>query len=315
MKIAILGAGAMGSLFGGLLAEAGQAVTLIDINEAHLGAIREGGLRLETDSGQRRVTSMKVGRPGEVTEAPDLLVVFTKTLHTTAALDGVRSLIGPMTQVLSLQNGLGNVEAIGAFVPKERTLIGVTTWPADLVGPGHVHSHGQGAIRLMSADGVQRPAVAEVVAALSAAGLRCEADATVWAAIWEKVAFNAALNSLCAVTGCSVDQLGAVDDGTSMAFAIVSEVVAVARALGIEANAAKCQANVSHAIATHAGHKPSMLQDMLAGRRTEVESINGAVVSRAKTLGLAVPHTQVLLGLVRLKEQQIAATRRVAGVH
>jgi len=226
MKIAILGAGAMGSLFGGLLAEAGQAVTLIDINEAHLGAIREGGLRLETDTGERRVTSMKVGRPGEVTEAPDLLVVFTKTLHTTAALDGVRSLIGPMTQVLSLQNGLGNVEAIGAFVPKERTLIGVTTWPADLVGPGHVHSHGQGAIRLMSADGVQRPAVAEVVAALSAAGLRCEADATVWAAIWEKVAFNAALNSLCAVTGCSVDQLGAVDDGTSMAFAIVSEVVA-----------------------------------------------------------------------------------------
>jgi len=312
MNISILGAGAMGSLFGGLLAEDGQSVTLIDINDAHLAAIRDRGLRLDTDQGDRHINAMTVCRPEHATRQPDLLIVFTKTLHTAAALEGVRSLIGPHTHVLSLQNGLGNVEALSQFVQRERIMIGVTTWPADLVGPGHVRSHGQGAIRMMSADGNQSVSVTKAAAALSSAGLRCEADPTVWSAIWEKVAFNAALNSLCAVSECTVDQLGMVKDGQDLAFAIVFEVIEVARANGVDADAKKCEANVLHAIAKHVGHKPSMLQDILAGRRTEVESINGAVVSKAEAMGLAVPYTQTLLGLVRLKEQQIAAARRVA---
>ncbi|TKC83955.1 2-dehydropantoate 2-reductase [Trinickia terrae] len=302
MKIAVLGAGAMGSLFGGLLAESGQHVTLLDIDEAHLDAIRQAGLRVQTDQGDRRVTNLEVRRPEAPGAEPDLLIVFTKSLHTRGALSALRHLIGPETFVLTLQNGLGNVEALSEFVAPQRILIGVTTWPSDLVAPGHVSSHGEGQIRMMSADGVLRPEVEATARALDAAGLNCEIDPQVWTSIWEKVAFNAALNSLCAVTGCSVDGLGAVADGRALASQIVGEVLAVARTQGVDIDAERCRAKVAHAIANHRGHKPSMLQDMLAGRRTEIEAINGAVVAKAGECGVPVPHTEILLQLVRVAE-------------
>jgi 2-dehydropantoate 2-reductase len=141
-----------------------------------------------------------------------------------------------------------------------------------------------------------------VAAALSRAGLQADVDAMVWAAVWEKVAFNAALNSVCAVTGCTVDQLDAVPGGRELAIGIVDEVIAVAQASGIAADGAKTRANVTHAIAAHVGHKPSMLQDVLAGRATEIEFINGAVVAVAARLGTPVPRTTSLLALVRLME-------------
>ena len=300
MKIAILGAGAMGSLFGGLLAEADQHVTLLDINDAHLQAITTHGLRLETDTGDRHVRNLQALRPGDATDVPDLLIVFTKAMHTRAALASVRHLIGESTHVLTLQNGLGNVEALASVVPQERIFVGVTTWPSDLAGPGHVRSHGAGAIRLMTADGAQRPLLTPVVDTLSAAGLNCQADANVWGAVWEKVAFNAALNPLCTVLNQPVDALGAVEDGPTLALSIVDEVLTVARASGITVNAAKVSDNVRHAIVAHRGHKPSMLQDVLAGRPTEIESINGAVVATARRHGVPVPHTETLMQLVRL---------------
>ncbi len=307
MNIAILGAGAMGSLFGGLLAEAGEPVTLLDINDAHLHAISAHGLRLETDAGERHVGNLQAMRPNEATAVPELLIVFTKSMHTRAALASVRQIVGPSTHVLTLQNGLGNVEALGSVVPHERILVGVTTWPADLLGPGQVRSHGEGAVRMMTADGSDRPMLARAVQALSAAGLNCRADANVWGAVWEKVAFNAALNPLCTVLNRPVDALGASEDGVILALAIVDEVLSVARASGIAVDAATVSENVRHAIVAHRGHKPSMLQDVLAGRPTEIASINGAVAAAARRQGVAVPHTETLMHLVRLVEAQAAA--------
>ena len=307
MKIAIVGAGAMGSLFGGLLAERGHSVTLIDVNVAHLEAIRANGLRLHTDDGDRHIHALQACQPSQAEGSPDLMLVFTKTLHTASALAGVAHLIGADTHVLSLQNGLGNVEVIQRHVAPSRILIGVTTWPADLVGPGYVHSHGQGVVRLMSADGSEHPMLAKVVQALVDAGLACTADPAVWTAIWEKVAFNAALNSICAVSHCTVDQLGVINDGYDLAYSVVEEVLAVAQAQGIAVDQDACAARVTDAISRHVGHKPSMLQDVLAGRKTEVEAINGAVVAAAERSGVPVPCTRTLLRLVRLVEARIAS--------
>jgi 2-dehydropantoate 2-reductase len=300
MQIAILGAGAMGSFFGGLLAEAGHAVTLFDVDDAHLAAIRQDGLRISTDVGERVIRNLIALRPEAAAQAADLLIVFTKTLQTTAALEAARAALGPHTAVLSLQNGLGNAERLAQFAAPERVMTGVTTWPADKSRPGHVSSHGSGMIRLMSADGSSPPALAQTVDALNAAGLACTADPDVWAAIWEKVAFNAALNSLCAVTQCTVGELTNTTDGETLALKIVSEVMAVARALGIATDESHVVVNVRHALAHHRAHRPSMLQDVLAGRRTEIEAINGAVVEAARTAGVAVPYTESLLHLVRL---------------
>jgi 2-dehydropantoate 2-reductase len=300
MHIAILGAGAMGSLFGGLLAEAGHRVTLLDVDDAHLNAINQGGLRFSTDAGERTVTNLQALRPEAATQPADLLIVFTKTMHTQAALGAARAALGPQTALLSLQNGLGNAERLAQFADPARVMIGVTTWPADKNGPGSVSSHGAGTIRMMSADGAASLMLTRTVEALNEAGLACTADADVWAAIWEKVAFNAALNSLCAVTGCTVGQLTNVADGETLALKIVGEVAAVAQAHGVAVNEAHVADNVRHALAHHRAHRPSMLQDVLAGRKTEIEAINGAVVEAARFRAIAVPHTQTLLHLVRL---------------
>lgn len=308
MKIVVVGAGAMGSLFGGLLAESGHAVTLVDVNAAQLQALQAKGLRLQTDEGERYIRGLRACGPSQATESPELMLVFTKTLHTATALAGVQHLMQPDTHVLSLQNGLGNVETISQYVAPDRILIGVTTWPADLAGPGHVHSHGRGVVRMMAADGHDRPFLATVAKALNDAGLACTVDAAVWSAIWEKVAFNAALNSICTSTQCTVDQLGTIDDGRVLAFSVVDEVLSVAQARGVTVQAEACRARVADAIAHHIGHKPSMLQDMLAARRTEIEAINGAVVAAAAEHGIPVPCTRTLLQVVRLMEARLAGT-------
>ena len=302
MKIAVLGAGAMGSLFGGRLAESGQVVTLIDVNDAHVEAVRAHGLRLETEAGDRRLGMLHACRPEQAEAEPDLLLIFTKTMHTAGALESVARIVGPQTLVLTLQNGLGNVETVRRHVPDERILVGVTTWPADYAGPGHIRSHGAGMVRIMAADGRDDPLVRGVAHALGEAGLNCEVDPHVWKAIWEKVAFNAALNGICAVTGCSVDQVGAIPQGMVLASSVVGEVIAVARAEGVDADADRCRRTVEDAVARHVGHKPSMLQDVLASRPTEAGAIHGAVVERARKHGLAVPYTETLLQLVSLAE-------------
>jgi 2-dehydropantoate 2-reductase len=300
LDIAILSAGAMGSLFGGLLAEAGHRVTLVDIDDAHLDAIRHEGLRLSTDSGSRVVGNLCVSRPERAAVAPELLIVFTKTMHTEAALMSAHALLGPHTAVLSLQNGLGNVERIARYVERERVMVGMTTWPADKPGSAQVSSHGTGEIRLMSADGESHAHVRRTVDALNSAGLNCATDPDVWSAIWEKVAFNAALNSVCALTQCTVGELSNLPDGEALTLKIVAEVAAVACANGVAVDEAHVVENVRHALANHRAHRPSMLQDVLAGRKTEIEAINGAVVMAASAAGVAAPCTECLLQLVRL---------------
>lgn len=298
-RVLVLGAGAMGSFFGGLLAEAGMPVTLVDTNPSHLEAIRSRGLKLVTDEGERHV-SLGACRPDELSETPDLIILFTKAMHTEAALKGIEAWIGSGTRILSLQNGLGNGERVAHFAPADRVVIGITTWPADLSGPGHVVSHGHGKIRCMRLDGGQDVALARIADMLTAAGLDCAVDPQVTTAIWEKAAFNAALNSICAVTGATVDALGRSAGALALAEGIVDEVLATARADGAAPDREQVIATLRHAVVHHVGHKPSMLQDVLAGRPTEIESINGAVVAVAERHGVDVPRTRTLLELVRL---------------
>ncbi|PZR95772.1 MAG: 2-dehydropantoate 2-reductase [Stutzerimonas stutzeri] len=302
MRISILGAGAMGSLFGGLLAEAGHQVELIDVNPAQIAAVREHGLLIRNDAGERRV-AIPIMRPEESTTRPDWLVVFTKAMHTQGALDAARHLIGPQTRLLSLQNGLGNAEKLAGFADASRIAIGMTTVPADLVAPGEVHSHGASKTRVVMADGSENAALAALAAALDAVGLPCTVDPDAVVAIWEKVAFNVALNSLCAVTQRTVGALGADADGRQLAHAIASEALAVAQAEGLMVSPQRTHATIDHALDHHGGHKPSMLQDLLAGRATEVETLNGAVVLAARLHGIAAARTEALYALVKMAEE------------
>ncbi|MBX4929967.1 ketopantoate reductase family protein [Rhizobium binae] len=299
LRIGVVGAGAMGSLFGGCLFEGGGAdVTLIDINPAHIGAIREHGLRIVDDRGDRLLDIPTV-TPDAVRGTFDLVLVFTKTLHTRSALAGIAGTIGPETYLFSLQNGLENKETLLEFAAPDRVLIGVTTYPADIKGPGHVESHGEGVARFAAAASGEPPISTALIRAFEPSGLRLVYDPDVEAAIWEKVAFNAALNSICAITRSTVGQVGA-DEGTrSLVFSIVGEVCRTAIASGIAADIDHVEGMVEHALSHHTHHKPSMLQDLLAGRLTEIETINGAVVRKAVAAGIETPVTSVVLKLVR----------------
>jgi 2-dehydropantoate 2-reductase len=302
LRISILGAGAMGSLFGGLLAEAGHQVELIDVNPVQIAAVREHGLLIRDDAGERRV-AIPIMRPEEATTRPDWLIVFTKAMHTQGALDAARHLIGPQTRLLSLQNGLGNAEKLAGFADASRIAIGMTTVPADLVAPGEVHSHGQSKTRVVMVDGSEDAALAALAAALNAAGLPCAVDPDAVVAIWEKVAFNVALNSLCAVTQRTVGGLGADAGGRQLAHAIAGEALTVAQAEGLMVSPERTHATIDHALDHHGGHKPSMLQDLLAGRPTEIETLNGAVVLAARRHGIAAARTEALYALVKMAEE------------
>ena len=248
--------------------------------------------------------AVAVARPG----TPDLVIVFTKTLHSRAALASAHPLLGPDTWVLTLQNGLGNVEVIEEWMPRERIIQGITTFPSDLVGPGRVRSLGEGVTRIMSVDGTLSPRLREVREALDGAGLHCETAPDVTVAIWEKVAFNAATNALTAVTGLNVGQLADSPDGREVARTVVAEVASVALRKGISVRERAVLATLDDAFAHHRDHKPSMLQDMLRGRHTEIDALNGAVVREAAALGMRVPVTETLYRLVRAMEGRGAHT-------
>ena len=306
-KIMIVGAGAMGCLFGARLALAAYDVTLIDVWREHIDAINTAGLKLDADDGEQTVR-IKAGHAGDVAFRPDLVIVFTKTLHTATALESVRHLFGEQTHLLTLQNGLGNVETLGRFATAERIMHGVTNYPSDLKGPGHVSSHGSGYIRIYGANGQCTDAHRATADALCAAGFNCTLDVNVERAIWEKVAFNAAMNSLTAVTGMTVGEVGASTSGPLLARQIVAETANVARAKNIVIDADAIWQSIRTVFVEHARHKPSMLQDILQGRATEIESINGAIIATARAYNVPAPVTETLCHLVRMIEQKPAAS-------
>ena len=305
MRVAVVGAGAMGCLYGAALHRGGAEVTLVDVNADHIAAIRERGLELDTRDGVERVPLPAV-RPEGLSGSVDLVLLFTKTFHTDAALEGVAAAIGPETHVLTLQNGLGNDQALARHVAPERVIAGVSTLPSDLVGPGRVRSHGEGGSQIYPAFGGD-PAFAQAVAdLLTAGGLPTTLAPDIQAAIWAKAIFNATMNTLCALTRRTPGFLGAHEESLALIHAAVEEGVAAAHACGVAVDGARIHALTQVSVTDHADHEASMLQDVKAGRRTEVDAIAGAIVRAAREADVACPVLETLWRLVKLEEAKLA---------
>jgi 2-dehydropantoate 2-reductase len=299
-RVVVVGAGAMGCLFAAKLTVSGANVTLVDVDEARLAALVRDGVTVEDDAGVStvRVTAAKAS---EVEGPADLVVLFTKSLHSASAIASVAHLVSTGTWALTLQNGLGNAEAMtGTFAP-ERILAGVTSVPADLQGPARVASHGAGHCVLGGFVPGASAGAEPVADLLRAAGFDARIDRSILVAVWEKVAFNAALNALGAIT---LLPNGGLDcpAGRRLAASVADEAVATALAKGIKVDREAIAARIDFALAQHRSHKASMLQDRLAGRRTEIEQINGAIVREAEALGLRAPVNATLADMMRLIE-------------
>ncbi|MCH6468650.1 ketopantoate reductase family protein [Sinomonas terrae] len=298
MKTAIVGAGAMGQLFGARLQLAGEDVTLFDTQQRTIDALNSSGISLETEKGTEHV-SVKARRAEDERGPFDLFVVFTKGFHTRSAVESVQHLLGPGSVGLTLQNGLGHAKILMEFFGPEHTVAGVTDFPADLEAVGRVKSSERGSVRIGSL-GPQGHAD-EVAQAFNRAGLNAKVESDVRIPIWEKVAFNAALNSLSAVTGKVVGDLAKSPDARALISAVLAETRSVAASEGIDLSVERVGGAVESAFANHAAHKTSMLADLEAGRPTEVDFIGGAVVETGRESGVPTPVLETLCRLVRIR--------------
>jgi len=307
MKIAVVGAGAMGSLFGGLLARAGEEVHLVDPWVEQVEALRSGGLAVEDATGSLGGGTVVI--PVSATTDPtgvgpaDLVIFFVKGYHTRQAAIGALPLFGEETVALTLQNGLGNAEELEAAVGPGRVMCGTTSCGATLLGPGRIRFAGRGPTVVGELDGRETPRARAVVEAFRRAGLETSLSTDIRAAIWGKVIVNVGINALTALTGLSNGQLLEYPETEALLEAAVAEALAVVRAKGLTLPWADPVGHVKEVARLTAANRSSMLQDIESGRRTEIDSINGAVVREADAVGLPAPVNRTLTLLVKVKER------------
>ncbi len=302
MRIAIVGAGAMGSVYAGLLGSAGNEVWAVDPWTAHVEAIRAGGLRVEGASGDRVAAIGATRDPGEVGPV-DLVVIATKAADVRAAAESARVLLGPDTVVLPIQNGLGSTEVVGEVLGGERVVVGVAGgFGASVVGPGHVHHHGMELIRLGEPRGPATERVERVAEVWREAGFTVRTDDDVERLVWEKLICNVCFSGTCTLLQASIGAVLDDDDAWSVAQRCAVEAYDVAIAFGIALGFGDPVEHVRAFGERIRGARPSMLLDRLAGRRCEIDAINGAIPARAAAVGLQAPVNATVAALVRAGE-------------
>jgi 2-dehydropantoate 2-reductase len=307
VKVAVVGAGGVGSVFGGRLAAAGHDVWLVHRRPEVVNALRQDGLRLTTLSGDERIQLHATLQPAEIGPV-DLVLILTKSTDTHAAAEASRPLLGSDTSVLTLQNGLGNLETIAEVVGPERCLMGVTYLGAAMRGPGHVVFDAVGPSFVGEPSGALTERVQKLARAFSAAGLPAQATDHPWDLVWGKLVINAALNATCALTGAGGTDALASDAIYRWLGMVAEETARVAAALGIQLPYADPAERVRQHCRDVGAAKPSMLQDMERNRPTEIDAINGAVIREGQRLGVPTPYNQALLLLVQGREQVRART-------
>lgn len=304
MRVAVLGPGAMGSLFGGLLAAAGDEVTLVGRSGDHVAAVERDGLRISTAEGvadgDRRVELRATTDP-EAVGRIDLLLVFVKSYDTASAMADAGPLLASDPAVLTLQNGLGNAETIAEHVPEERVLAGTTAQGAVFEGPGHVQHAGAGHTVVGRYFGPNDATVERVAGTLTDAGVETEPVEDVRDAVWEKLLVNVGVNAATGLARVRNGLLAETEPGRRILERAIGEAARVARAEGRTLPDDPVESAVAVAEAT-AHNRSSMSQDLAAGRRTEIEYVNGAIVERAADHGVDVPVNETLTDLIRLAE-------------
>lgn len=301
MKIAIVGTGAMGSVYAAILGDAGHEIWAVDRWAEHVEAMRTRGLRLEGASGDRTV---RVHATTEAADAGvcDLVIIATKALDVEAAAEAVRPLVGDETVVLPIQNGLGSADRIAGVLGEERVMIGVVGgFGASMVGPGHAHHNGWELVRLGERHGPATDRVRAVAQVWEDAGFRVGVYDDVDQLVWEKLLCNVTFSGTCSVLEWTIGEVLADPHAWSVAAACASEVFAVAQAKGIHLAFDDPVAYARAFGETIPGARPSMLLDVLAGRPCEIDVINGAIPPAARSVGLEAPVNATITALVKAR--------------
>jgi len=296
MNFLIVGPGAMGCLFAARLKKAGHDVTLFDHIEKRAALINKQGVRVEGILGEYTVHVPTV--TGELPGFPDVAVMCVKANETRQASKDIESLIGPKSFVLTLQNGLGNMEILQEIFGKDRTLGGVTAEGATLLGDGHVRHAGHGDTKFGSEVPIG-DILQKIVSAFNEAGFKTQSANNVTSLIWGKLIVNVGINGLTAITRLKNGRLPDVEGTMAVMESAVRESVAIVHAKGIDLPYPDPLARVVEVCRATAGNIASMLQDVLKKSITEVAFINGAIVREGEALGIPTPVNQTLTCLVQ----------------
>lgn len=302
MKVAVMGAGAVGCYYGAMLARAGHEVVLIG-RPSHVEAANSKGLRLETKAFDEHVTVAASTEPSAV-QGADLVLFCVKSTDTEAAAGQIRPHLAPGALVLTLQNGVDNDERVRSVLPSSNEVAAAVVYVAtEMAGPGHVKHHGRGELVIAPSGRSE-----EVARHLEAAGVPTQISANVRGSLWAKLILNCAYNALSAVTQLPYGVLVKGAGVTDMIRDVVAECLAVAEAEGVEV-AGDTDAAVRAIAQTMPSQYSSTAQDLARGKPSEIDHLNGLVVRRGETLGVPTPANRVLLVMVKLLEGKQQAAR------
>lgn len=304
MKIAVVGCGAMGSVYAALMGGTHE-VWAIDRWRDHVDAIRERGLRLEGASGDRTV---QIGATTDAADVGvcDLVIIATKAMHVEAGATAALALTGPDTDVISIQNGLGGPDTAARILGTKRLMVGVVGgFGASIRGPGHAHHNGWEQVRLGEFSGAITPRLERVAEVWREAGFKVKCFDDIDQLVWEKLICNVCFSGTCTITQRTIIEVIDDPDAWQVASTCAREAFDVAKARGVKLDFDDPVAYVRAFGMKIPNAKPSMLLDLLEKRASEIDAINGAIGPAARAVGLSAPFNEAISALVRAEERKL----------
>ena len=304
MKIAIIGVGAMGSVYAGLLADAGHDVWAVDLWKDHLDAIASSGLRVEGPDGERVVSNIQTTNNMSDIGGCDLYVIATKASGVGPAARAIAPIMHSHSLVLTIQNGLGAGERIAEHMAVDNVLLGVADgFGASMVGPGHAKHAAMNLIRLGEMNDGMTERLESLTQLWVDAGFKARAFEDINQLIWEKYICNTTLSAPCTVFDCTLGELMDNPVWWDIALGCTKEVYQLGQAKGIAFSFDDPVAYVTAFASKMPNARPSMLLDHHANRRSEIDAINGMAVELGQKMGIATPYNEVLSAIVRRREK------------
>jgi 2-dehydropantoate 2-reductase len=301
-KVVVVGAGAMGGLFGGLLAEGGLDVTLVDAWPEHIARIKDKGIRIVGVGGDRDI-KVKATTDGREIKAADVVLFQCKAFANENAANSVKHLFGKGTAAITFQNGLGNEQALGAILGPENIIGGLTAQAGLAEGPGVVRNFGDLPTHIGEFGGGLSDRVVAIAKAFTAHGLPVTASAEIKREKWKKLLGNVALGAISAVTDLRSVEIMRIPELQEIVFRAVDEAAAVAKHEGVALDVAEAHSVLMKLVDTSGGgtgnSKSSMREDIIRKRPTEIDTIHGAVARLARVHNVPVPTIDTMVAMVK----------------
>jgi 2-dehydropantoate 2-reductase len=304
-KVAVLGAGAMGCLFGGLMAEKGLDVVLIDVWKDHVDAINKNGLKMDGHGGDRFIKIKATTDPSTL-KPVDAIIIMCKATTLKTALTSAKNIIGDKTMLMSFQNGIGHEAIMQEIAGKNKVLGGTTTQASNIIGPGHIKNHGSLPSWIGEYEGGMSDRVSDLAETFTAHNLETIAVADIKKRKWMKLFALTAIGPLSSVFDLHHTDLYITNKNQkvsrNLGKQIILETRAVAKADGVDVTEDECLEMFNKIVDSKQTNKSSMCFDILNKRKTEIEFINGAVAKIGKSHGIKTPMNDLMYNMIMVKE-------------